>query len=256
MTRTSDAKEVRKKCGDRSEHDTCKCLHVYRRNQRVLSNYQLHRMSTPPETPDSFTLQPKSKSLFAESPLLSFNPRSTGPGGDDMSLSELSLGSDATPHRFLPPSRVAEPAQPPRFSLFGPSQSPQAVRTQDEVDEDDDADQSYIVEQSDVGHESAPATPRAEDRRHTQEEDSMNGEAAADASGVEATLNAGAPKRAAPDPRQREEELRSTLFQLQSLNTVLREYMETLHDTEANNRVGERIMTVTTKKVDADLSCA
>ncbi|KAG8864564.1 hypothetical protein FRB96_005067 [Tulasnella sp. 330] len=196
-------------------------------------------MSSPPETPDSFTLQPRSKSLFSESPLLSFS-RKTGPGGEDLSLSELSITSDATPQRFPSSSRQ----EPPRFSLFGPSQSPRGISTyDDDGDEEDgqaDADLSYVAQSEngayEEGSQSQPTTPRAKDQRY-RDDDSIVDESQADPTGdVEQSPTVHLRDRRALDPQQREEELRSTLYQMQSINSVLLEYMETLQAVEVNNQ--------------------
>ncbi|KAG8999985.1 hypothetical protein FRB94_008817 [Tulasnella sp. JGI-2019a] len=198
--------------------------------------------SSPPETPDSFTLQPRSKSLFSESPLLSLSGK-TGHRGEDLSLSELSVVSDATPQRFTSSSRP----EPPRFSLFGPSQSPRTLSTEDvEDDEGDDehaeADVSYVTPSEneayeEEGNQSQPTTPRASEQRY-HEGDSIADESRADASAdVEESPSIPLRTRQAPDPRQREEELRTTLYQMQSINSVLLEYMETLQAVEVNNQI-------------------
>lgn len=198
-------------------------------------------MSSPPETPDSFTLQPRSKSLFSESPLLSFSGK-TGPGGGDLSLSELSITSDATPQRFPSSSRQ----EPPRFSLFGPSQSPRGVSTYDvddeEEDERPDADLSYIAQsENGEGSQSQPTTPRAEDQRYREGDSIANESRAGPSADAEQSPSIPLRDRRAQDPQQREEELRSTLHQMQSINSVLLEYMETLQAVEINNQVFDRL---------------
>lgn len=189
-------------------------------------------MSSPPPEPqqDSFSLyaKPASKSLFSESPLLSFGAK-TGPGGDDLSLSELSVND--TPQK---PSASSN-QEPPRFSLFGVVDSPQkgaddsyyaeedgqvSRREGDEHDvvEGDSriSGRSFVEDQSmmdDLDSQTPPATPKA----------SRGGE--------------GLEQSARPTRRTREEELQTTLYQMRSINSVLLEYLDALNETERNNRI-------------------
>ncbi|KAG8901225.1 hypothetical protein FRB99_005466 [Tulasnella sp. 403] len=176
-------------------------------------------MSSPPETPDSFSLYPKgkAKSLFAESPLLSLRNK-TGPGGDDLTLSELSAND-------TPPKLPSARAEQQRFSLFGAA-SPGPAEEEEE--------QTVQLNPDASGSHPNPDTSRQHD------ESDVSG-------GYEEDADAVTPQKTRPpvdedeehaSPRRtKEDDLRTTLYQMQKINGVLMDYLDALKATEENNRV-------------------
>ncbi|KAG9051393.1 hypothetical protein FS837_008490 [Tulasnella sp. UAMH 9824] len=188
-------------------------------------------MSSPPSSQqDSFSLyaKPTSKSLFSESPLLSLGSK-TGPGGDDLSLSELSVNE--TPQK---PTSFSN-QEPPRFSLFGVADSPQKGGDDSYYAEDDeqvsrrDGDENDVVEgESRISRRSA-----VEDQSILDDLDSQSPPTTPKASKGDGETE----QAARPTRRTREEELQTTLYQMRSINSVLLEYLDALSETERNNRI-------------------
>ncbi|KIO17456.1 hypothetical protein M407DRAFT_32882 [Tulasnella calospora MUT 4182] len=188
-------------------------------------------MSSPPQpSQDSFSLyaKPSSKSLLSESPLLSLGSK-TGPGGDDLSLSELSVNE--TPQK---PSSSSN-QELPRFSLFGAVDSPQKGADDSYYAEDDEQVSRREDDEHDVAEGESRISGRSvvEDRSMLDDLDSQTPPRTPKASkGDGETENAARPTR-----RTREEELQTTLYQMRSINSVLLEYLDALNETERNNRI-------------------
>ncbi|KAG8935445.1 hypothetical protein FRC01_000052 [Tulasnella sp. 417] len=188
-------------------------------------------MSSPPQPQqDSFSLyaKPTSKSLFSESPIHSLGSN-TGPRGDDLSLSELSVNE--TPQK----PTYSSNQEPPRFSLFGVADSPQKG-----------ADDSYYAEEDEQvsrregdEHDIAEGESRISGRSFVEDQSMLED--------LDSQTPPGTPKpskgdgetepTARPTRRTREEELQTTLYQMRSINSVLLEYLDALNETERNNRI-------------------
>lgn len=179
-------------------------------------------MASPPATPESFSLYPKSKSLFAESPLLSL--AGTGPGGDDLSLSELSVSD--TPVK--PVASTSAHREPPRFSLFGALDSPEKPREEEDVEvehhQDSEVANESVVTESDAPHVNGIHVEEGETIEEVEDS-------------ILATPKRSTTPQPANDSRSRDEVLRATLYQMRKINGVLLEYLEALHATEESNRV-------------------
>ncbi|KAG8967725.1 hypothetical protein FRC03_009418 [Tulasnella sp. 419] len=157
-----------------------------------------------PGTPSYSSRSLPPVSLFSESPLISMK-HGTGPGGDDLSLSELSI-PDTPPVPVPYTSRTP----PQRFSLFG--QGDEENMTQD------------------LSHVTDPSPTHDEASHDAQPDESFE----QDEGPQDTPIKQGnAAQQAA---RSREEELRSTLFQLRKLNSIFSEYMGALHKSEDHSR--------------------
>lgn len=150
-------------------------------------------------------------------------PRShTGPGGLDLSLSEL----DPPPASFKP-----------RFSLFAEA----APDSPGYEEQDDTLELTQPVEQADETIRYAERSDRSLGKQKAVFQDEAEDQ---DEAAVEASLDLGAlatpkeKKTSAPlGHRSREDQLRATLYSMRKLNSSFDSYISALQATQAHNEV-------------------
>ncbi len=169
--------------------------------------------SSPPDTPSqSFSLFTKSRSLFAESPLIA--TRAPHPNRDDLTLDQLSM-AETTP---------LKPSRPSKIRLFGEDSPDGAL---------DDLPDEGPVSWSEAGDET-----RANDQSAMVGNDTQNEEAEEEDMGSPVSTPTKSPEVTAAMRRQaQEDELRVALFQMRRINGVLVAHLDALYATETNHKV-------------------